>query len=48
MCLVAWGEYILGSLQDLIRSGTGRPDSFGSGQLDEAQARAREGGSAIA
>jgi hypothetical protein len=41
VCRVAWGEYILGSLQDLIRSGTGRPDSFGSGKLDEAQARAR-------
>jgi hypothetical protein len=49
VCRVAWGEYVLGSLQDLIRSGVGRPDSFGSGKLDEAQARAeQETGSAIA
>ena len=41
MCSVAWGEYILGSLKDFIESGAGRPDSFGSGKLDEAKERAR-------
>jgi uncharacterized protein YndB with AHSA1/START domain len=41
VCRVAWSEYILGSLKDLIESRTGRPDSFGSGKLDEARERAR-------
>ena len=40
VCRVAWGEYILGSLKELIESGAGRPDSFGEGKLDEAKARA--------
>jgi uncharacterized protein YndB with AHSA1/START domain len=49
VCRVAWSEYILGSLKDLIGSGAGRPDSFGEGKLDEAKARAQqESGSAIA
>ena len=42
VCRVAWGEYILGSLKDLIASSAGRPDSFGSPEkLAEAQERAR-------
>jgi hypothetical protein len=40
VCRVAWSEYVLGSLQELIRSGAGRPDSFGEGKLEEAQERA--------
>jgi hypothetical protein len=40
VCRVAWGEYVVGSLKDLIESGAGRPDSFGSGRLDEAKERA--------
>jgi uncharacterized protein YndB with AHSA1/START domain len=40
VCRVAWGEYVLGSLRQLMESGTGRPDSYGSGKLDEAKARA--------
>ena len=49
VCRVAWSEYILGSLKDLIESGAGRPDSFGSGKLDEAKERAQaEPSSAIA
>ncbi len=47
VCRVAWGEYILGSLKELIESGAGRPDSYGADKLDEAQERARqESGSA--
>jgi hypothetical protein len=41
VCRVAWGEYVMGSLKDLIESGAGRPDSFGEGKLDEARERAR-------
>ena len=49
VCRVAWGEYVLGSLKNLIESGAGRPDSFGSGKLDEAKERAQtEPSSAIA
>ena len=49
VCRVAWSEYILGSLKDLIESRAGRPDSFGSGKLEEAQQRAQqESSSAIA
>jgi uncharacterized protein YndB with AHSA1/START domain len=49
VCKVAWGEYILGSLKELIESGAGRPDSYGEGKLDEAKARAeQDAGSAIA
>jgi hypothetical protein len=49
VCRVAWGEYVLGSLKDLIESRAGRPDSFGSGKLEEAQRRAQqEPSSAIA
>jgi hypothetical protein len=40
VCRVAWAEYVLGSLKDLVESGAGRPDSFGEGKLDEAKARA--------
>jgi uncharacterized protein YndB with AHSA1/START domain len=40
VCRVAWGEYVLGSLRELIESGAGRPDSFGEGKLDEAKDRA--------
>lgn len=40
VCRVAWGEYVLGSLKELIEAGAGRPDSFGEGKLDEAKARA--------
>jgi uncharacterized protein YndB with AHSA1/START domain len=40
VCRIAWGEYVLGSLQELILSGAGRPDSFGEGKLEEAQQRA--------
>ena len=40
VCRVAWGEYVLGSLKELIEGGAGRPDSFGEGKLDEAKARA--------
>ena len=40
VCRVAWGEYVLGSLKDLIETGTGRPDSYGGEKLDEAKARA--------
>ena len=40
VCRVAWGEYVLGSLRELIESGAGRPDSFGEGKLDEARDRA--------
>jgi hypothetical protein len=46
VCRVAWGEYVMGSLKQLIESGAGRPDSFGEGKLDEARKRAA--GSAIA
>jgi hypothetical protein len=49
VCRVAWSEYILGSLKDLIEARGGRPDSFGSGKLEEAQQRAQqEPSSAIA
>ncbi len=50
VCRVAWGEYILGSLKELIESGAGRPDSYGEGKLDEAKERAAQpaAGSAIA
>ena len=41
VCRVAWGEYILGSLKELIESGAGRPDSYG-----ERQARRGEGAGA--
>ena len=40
---MAWGEYILGSLKELIESGAGRPDSYGEGKLDEAKERAAQG-----
>ena len=40
VCRVAWGEYVLGSLRQLIESGAGRPDSYGAGKLDDARARA--------
>jgi uncharacterized protein YndB with AHSA1/START domain len=40
ICRVAWAEYVPGSLRELIQSGAGRPDSFGSGKLDEAKERA--------
>jgi uncharacterized protein YndB with AHSA1/START domain len=40
VCRVAWAEYILGSLKELIEAGSGRPDSFGSGKLEEAKERA--------
>jgi hypothetical protein len=28
VCHTAWGQYVLGSLRDLILSGTGRPGFF--------------------
>ena len=40
VCRVAWGEYVLGSLKELIEAGAGRPDSYGEGKLDDAKARA--------
>lgn len=40
VCRVAWGEYVMGSLRELIESGAGRPDSYGEGKLDEAKERA--------
>ena len=40
VCRVAWGEYVMGSLKELIESGAGRPDSYGEGKLDEARERA--------
>jgi hypothetical protein len=41
VCRVAWGEYVAGSLRELIETRTGRPDSFGSAEkLAEAQQRA--------
>ena len=40
VCRVAWGEYVLGSLKQLVDSGAGRPDSYGADKLDEAKARA--------
>ena len=43
VCRVAWSEYILGSLKDLIESRSGRPDSYGEGKLEDARARAAQG-----
>ena len=40
ICRVAWGEYVLGSLKELVEAGVGRPDSYGAGKLDEARERA--------
>jgi hypothetical protein len=40
VCEVAWGEYILGSLKERIETGTGRPDSYGEGKLEDAKERA--------
>jgi hypothetical protein len=41
VCRVAWGEYVMGSLKELIESGAGRPGSFSSAEkLVEAQERA--------
>jgi hypothetical protein len=42
VCRVAWGEYVMGSLKELIGSGAGRPDSYGEGKLEEAQERAAQ------
>ena len=42
VCRVAWGEYILGSLRQLIATGEGRPDSYGGEKLDEAKERAAQ------
>jgi hypothetical protein len=38
VCSNAWGEYISGSLRDLIQIGSGRPNSFeGEEALEAAQ-----------
>jgi len=42
VCRVAWGEYIEGSLKELIVSRTGRPDSYGAEKHEEAKARAAQ------
>ena len=39
VCRVAWGEYVAGSLRDLIESGAGRPNSYED--LEVAQEAAR-------
>jgi hypothetical protein len=39
VCANAWGEYINGSLRDLIKTGSGRPNSFeGDDALEATQA----------
>ena len=39
VCETAWGQYVVGSLRDLIRSGSGRPGEFSNQQsLDAALA----------
>ncbi|GAA6525122.1 SRPBCC domain-containing protein [Intrasporangium sp. DVR] len=36
VCETAWGQYVLGSLRDLIRSGAGRPGEFSNPESLEA------------
>jgi hypothetical protein len=40
VCEVAWGEYVLGSLRELMDTGHGRPGSYGGAEaLADAQTR---------